>query len=224
MPTGVYIRRIPESEETRAKKSLAMKGNTHTKGHVLTEEHKAKISVANKIACKGQRNKLDWHTPQETRIKLSEVHKGKKQSEEHRRNNSLAQTGRVKSVKERMKLSFLLILSWCYNRLKSIVRWIIMKAQYWTAIGAMAFPLGVTLIILAILLVDRDTENYWVTGLTITGYVSIIVGFVCIIAGWAYTIKEGKEEKKQRQVEAKERQRELQLHLIVLTQISQDEK
>lgn len=33
------------SESTKAKMSLALTGNTHTKGHALTEEHKTKISL-----------------------------------------------------------------------------------------------------------------------------------------------------------------------------------
>lgn len=59
-----------------------------------------------------------------------------------------------------------------------------MKANYWTQFGAMAIPLGVSLIALATVFSD------WERPLVITGIVSIIIGFVSFIAGWIYTIQE----------------------------------
>jgi hypothetical protein len=59
-----------------------------------------------------------------------------------------------------------------------------MKAQYWTALAAMALPLGVSLIALSVVFPDLKT---W---LMYFGFASMIVGFIFSIVGWVYTIKE----------------------------------
>jgi NUMOD3 motif len=77
------------SEETKIKKSEAMKGKTHS------EETKRKMSEVHK----------DKTFSEETRRKLSEAHKGKILSEEHRRKLSEAHKGHNVSEETRKKLS-----------------------------------------------------------------------------------------------------------------------
>lgn len=72
------------SEETKLKMSKAAKGRTPwTKGKPRSEETKRKIGEANSNPSK------------EARQKMSEAHKGKIRSEEHRKNLSLALKGRT---------------------------------------------------------------------------------------------------------------------------------
>lgn len=120
----------------------------------------------------------------------------------------------------------LLNLRWWYNHLKNIVRWIIMKAAYWTAFGAMAIPLGVAILALVIYL----NNDFYSFGVWIA-IAFIVVGFASFIVGWGYTIREehrniakDKEEREQRQIEIKERRKEHRLYLIALSYISQGRK
>ena len=73
------------SEETKRKMSLAMKGNTHCLGRKHSEESKAKMSESR------QRHTVT----KETKQKMSLAHTGKKMSEEHRKNISLAMYGKT---------------------------------------------------------------------------------------------------------------------------------
>jgi len=66
---------------------------------------------------------------------------------------------------------------WLAFRIRRILGVIIMKAQYWTAIGAMLIPVG------AVVLID---EPDWVK----LGLSLMIVGFISFIVGWGYTIRE----------------------------------
>lgn len=89
------------------------------KGKKLTDEHKQRISAANKgqkrteearfkmsVACRG---KIPWNKgktlSEEYRKKLSEAHKGQKLSIEHRESISKANTGRCFSEETRRKIS-----------------------------------------------------------------------------------------------------------------------
>ena len=84
-----------KSPEDRAKISARMKGNSYTKGHKLSPEHKAKISIAttrrnlgHEVSVEtrkkiGDANRGRTHTP-EARAKISAAGKGRKLSEEHK--------------------------------------------------------------------------------------------------------------------------------------------
>jgi hypothetical protein len=107
--------RLKRSKEYKVKKSIAMKGkNTGT----LSEEHKKKLSLANKgkerseehkknlsIALKGKKHKP---FSDETKKKMSIAHKDKKRpqfSEEHRRNLSIAHKGKKLSKEHKRNIS-----------------------------------------------------------------------------------------------------------------------
>jgi hypothetical protein len=83
------------SEETRAKISAAARGHSRTKGRVLSEDHKRKLSLANK----GRR------LSPETKAKLSAANQGKKGSNEKRAKLSLAKKGKPLSQQHRASLS-----------------------------------------------------------------------------------------------------------------------
>ena len=85
-----------------------------------------------------------------------------------------------------------------------------MRAAYWTAFGAMAMPLGVSILALALLF----KPNSFFLVLVWLAIAFIVAGLTSFIAGWGYTIrdehrKDVKEEeaKKQRQSDEKRRQR-----------------
>lgn len=91
------------SEEHKRKISEANKGHTAwNKGIPCSEEAKKKISEANK-------GNLPWNTgkhhSEETRKKMSETRKGKHQSEETRKKKSEAMKGKPKSEDHKKKLS-----------------------------------------------------------------------------------------------------------------------
>lgn len=81
--------RGPVSAETRAKQSLAARGNTSHKGKRHSEETKAKI---------GAMSRARKHSP-ETKAKMSASHKGRVFSEETRAKISAAQIGRPSAMK-----------------------------------------------------------------------------------------------------------------------------
>lgn len=56
------------------------------KGYKMTEEHKRKIGLTNKIVLKGNKNALGHKCSDETRLKMRLLKIGKKFSEEHRKN------------------------------------------------------------------------------------------------------------------------------------------
>ena len=87
------------SEDTLRKMSEARKGK---KRPPFSAEHRRKLSEASK----GENNPFYGKTHSaETRRKLSQANKGRKQSAEHRRKNSEAQRGRTVSTETRRKLS-----------------------------------------------------------------------------------------------------------------------
>lgn len=94
-----------------------------------------------------------------------------------------------------------------YNHLKIILRWVNMRASYWTAIGTMLIPLGV------VLLIEVPTASYW-------AFWIIVTGFISFIAGWSYTVNEERESKKQRIKDEKRRNREHKENLIVLAELA----
>ncbi|MFC1903162.1 hypothetical protein ACFLX4_03755 [Chloroflexota bacterium] len=73
---------------------------------------------------------------------------------------------------------------------------ILMKAAYWTAIGTMALPLGIIMLI------------QW-PNLGLLATCIIVVGFVSFVAGWAYTIRE--EHHKHKEYELRYKQDELRI-------------
>lgn len=107
--TGEPIRRLPHSEETKRKMSIANKGKHHISGWHHSEETKGKMRVA-------QQGK---HVSEETKKRISVVTKkameqycgenhpmfGKHHSEESREKNRLAHIGRVHSEETKAKLS-----------------------------------------------------------------------------------------------------------------------
>jgi hypothetical protein len=96
--------------ETRARIGAASKGNQHTKGRKLSEEHKAKISAAGrgrevseehraklrasatgrkvseetKAKLRGNQNAKGWKQTDEDKAKKSAALRGRKKSEEHK--------------------------------------------------------------------------------------------------------------------------------------------
>lgn len=74
------------------------------KGQKLTEEQKKTIS----LKLMGNKNRLGTFSSVETRLKMSIAKKGRKLSEEHRRNIGLSGIGRhvSKEVREKMRLRF----------------------------------------------------------------------------------------------------------------------
>jgi hypothetical protein len=101
------------------------------------------------------------------------------------------------------------MLRWLVSIVEQIWGIVLMKAQYWTALGAMALPLGVSLVALSIVLTDRKS------GLIIAGFGSMILGFIFSLVGWKYTIKEDQrrdskdtEEKQQRVIDDTKNQQE----------------
>ena len=92
---------------TRAEHTkLHMKGNNYRLGKHLSEEHKKKLSEANKGKYAGENNPMYGKThTEETRKKLSEALKGKSKSEETRKKMSDAKKGKYASEETRKKLS-----------------------------------------------------------------------------------------------------------------------
>lgn len=76
------------SAETRLKMSLASQGNTKTKGRVLSEEHKARISKSNT----GLKRSL------EARANISKAHTGLKLTNEHKANIAKGNKGKKRST------------------------------------------------------------------------------------------------------------------------------
>ena len=74
-----------------------------------------------------------------------------------------------------------------------------MRANYWTQFGAMALPLGVSLIALAIVFSD------WKDILIKAGLVSIAIGVFSFVTGWAYTIRDERQNQEDRKQEQKRR-------------------
>ena len=62
-----------------------------------------------------------------------------------------------------------------------------LRASFWTQVGAMALPLGVSLIALATILNEQKDR------LIFAGLLSIIIGFVSFVLGWTYLVKEERE-------------------------------
>lgn len=103
------------TEESKKKKSEALKGNTNTLGHKLSEEHKRKISLTSTgrthICTEESKRKmseihLGVYPSEETRLKMCESHKGKPSymlgkyhSKETKYKMSLAHIGKQKGEK-----------------------------------------------------------------------------------------------------------------------------
>lgn len=87
-----------DSEETRAKKSAKLRGNTRTLGHKLSDDHKAKISVAT------TRRNLGHKVSDETKAKIGNANRGRIASAETRAKISAAGKGRVFSAEHRARL------------------------------------------------------------------------------------------------------------------------
>lgn len=80
-----------------------------------------------------------------------------------------------------------------------------MRASYWTQIGAMALPLGVSLIALA------TAFSNWREGLVTAGFVLIVIGFFSFIAGWVYMVRDEKRAtKKEEEEQARRKNEDLQ--------------
>lgn len=77
-----------------------------------------------------------------------------------------------------------------------------MRASYWTAFGAMAFPLGVSLIALA------TVFDVWQDFLIVVGLVSVVIGFFCFVAGWVYTVREERKADEKEKEEREQRKRD----------------
>ena len=98
-----------------------------------------------------------------------------------------------------------------------------MRAPYWTAFGAMAMPLGVSILALALLF----KPNSFFLVLVWLAIAFIIAGFASFIAGWIYTIKEERrneakeqEATKDRQLDRRQRQREHRENLVMLIELA----
>jgi hypothetical protein len=90
------------TEEHRENISKSMKGKkSHRKGKKLSDEHKRKISEANK----GKTPNKGKTFSDEHRAKLSNSHKNKKFSDEHRENLSKSHTGYVMPDEQKLKIS-----------------------------------------------------------------------------------------------------------------------
>jgi len=100
---------IKHTEEAVNNMKLHLIGNTHTKGHKLTEEHKRKVSES----LKGENNYFfGRHLSAEHRKKIGDAQRGEKSSwygrkhtEETKNKMSLAQKGKFVSEETRKKLS-----------------------------------------------------------------------------------------------------------------------
>jgi hypothetical protein len=109
MPSGIYIRTKPTTQETKRKMSLSHLGIKHSKeakekisrakkGKNHSEETKRKISRANK----GRK------VSEETKRKIGLGNKGKKLSEKHRKKLSISHLGNKLSTESRRKISLAL--------------------------------------------------------------------------------------------------------------------
>ena len=90
--------------------SIAMRGNQHAKGHIVSEESKQQMQETKKrngtdkwsekhhetIRIKQERGELHWTLSEETRKRISDSRKGIVFSEEHKRHMSEAQKGKPK--------------------------------------------------------------------------------------------------------------------------------
>jgi hypothetical protein len=103
------------------------------------------------------------------------------------------------------------MFKWLISIVRRIWRVIIVKAQYWTALAAMALPLGVSLIALSVVFPDLKT---W---LMYSGFVLMVFGFILSIVGWTYTIK----EEQQKRIEERLRVRKEKASLIVLIHMAE---
>lgn len=109
MPGGNNCAR---TEETRSKLSRASKGRRSRLGAKLSDETKAKISAANKLAWSGpgirqkaREGRLGKSMSPEARAKLSLAHKGRVWTPEHRAKQHAAQFGRKVSDATKKKMS-----------------------------------------------------------------------------------------------------------------------
>ncbi len=75
-----------------------------------------------------------------------------------------------------------------------------MKAAYWTAFGAMAMPLGVSILALAMVSGFSDLSSFWVW----LAMVFMVFGLLSFIAGWAYTIREERQNNEEYKLRCKE--------------------
>ncbi len=75
-----------------------------------------------------------------------------------------------------------------------------MKAAYWTAFGAMAMPLGVSILALAMFSGFSDLSSFWVW----LAMCFMVVGLLSFVAGWAYTIREEHQKHEEYKLRYKE--------------------
>ena len=104
-----------------------------------------------------------------------------------------------------------------YSLLKNRLRVILMKAAYWTAIGAMAIPLGVSILAIAISF-GGDLSPFWAW----VALVAIIAGFASFIAGWVYTIREEHQKHKEYELRIKREKASLKALVFMADQLGVD--
>ena len=95
------------SEETKKKIGKSHKGKpSHNKGKPMSEKTKKKLSESKKGLQAGEKNPMfGKHHSDETKLKISKVHKGKHISEEQKKKLSSALKGRIMSEEQKKKLS-----------------------------------------------------------------------------------------------------------------------
>ena len=95
------------SEETKKKIGKSHKGKpSHNKGKPMSEKTKKKLSESKKGLQAGEKNPMfGKHHSDETKLKISKVHKGKHISEEQKKKLSSALKGRIMSDEQKKKLS-----------------------------------------------------------------------------------------------------------------------
>ena len=86
-----------------------------------------------------------------------------------------------------------------------------MKAAYWTAVGAMAIPIGVVILI--------QWPNLDLLAISI-----MVVGLVSFVAGLAYTIREEHQKQKEYELRIKREKKSLKAIIFMADQLGVDIK
>ncbi len=84
-----------------------------------------------------------------------------------------------------------------------------MKAAYWTAVGAMAIPIGVVILI--------QWPNLDLLAISI-----MVVGLVSFVAGLAYTIREEHQKQKEYELRIKREKKSLKALFFIADQLGVD--
>ena len=84
-----------------------------------------------------------------------------------------------------------------------------MKAAYWTAVGAMAIPIGVVILI--------QWPNLDLLAISI-----MVVGLVSFVAGLAYTIREEHQKQKEYELRIKREKKSLEALFFIADQLGVD--